>query len=128
MFLVWRSIIGCSQNTTSDHSEHRSRGLILGTPPTTRKSVKDDIDLPLPPAPVSDASCVLYCGITKPVGLFCQPGGGCMASSSTSKLGSQNSGIPTMMAISAVKWAGMPDMREDANMQSCAEIAHELQP
>jgi hypothetical protein len=32
-----------------------------------------------------------------------------------------------MMAISAVKWAGMPDMREDANMQSCAEIAHELQ-
>jgi hypothetical protein len=50
------------------------------------------------------------------------------SSSSTSKLGSQNPGIPMMMAISAVKWAGMPDMREDANMQSCAEIAHELQP
>jgi hypothetical protein len=50
-----------------------------------------------------------------------------MASSSTSKLGSQNSGIPTMMAISAVKWAGMPDMREDANMQSLQKSRMKLQ-
>jgi hypothetical protein len=46
----------------------------------------------------------------------------------TSKLSLRNAETETpMMAISEVRWAGMPDMREDANMQSLQKSRMKLQ-